>query len=92
MYRKVRFGLIVVVVAAFFARTPWPGSGSTYDDITAAIFDFGLIALIGFLIYDWLRRRRLRRDGGGSRQGAGKLGQDGQVGVKLDPLKTPDER
>jgi hypothetical protein len=62
MYRKLRIGLVVVVVVSFLARTPWPGSGSTYDDITSGVFEVSFLALILMLSYDLVKWRRSNRE------------------------------
>jgi hypothetical protein len=61
MYRKFRLALTITVVVSLLARTPWPGSGSTYDDITSTVFDISFLALVLVLSYDLVRWQRSRR-------------------------------
>jgi 1,4-dihydroxy-2-naphthoate octaprenyltransferase len=58
MLRKIRIGLIIVVVLAFLAEMRWSGF--------LAVFELSFIALVAVMTYEWTstpyaRRARRRR-------------------------------
>jgi hypothetical protein len=62
MLRKVRFGLIVVVVLAFLAETSWPRYGESYFDVTSTVFGLSFVALVAVLTYEWATRPHQGRE------------------------------